>query len=95
MSHQNDGVIVFQFDKFLFDVLTGDGIKRRRRFISQDDLRANGQSAGQTQPLLLPNRKPGSRFVEPVFHLIVQVGLGEVVDHHLRQLSSFPDTPEF
>jgi len=79
MGHDHDGVILLQLHEPFLDVLARLGIEGRGRLVAQDDLRPDGQSPGQAQPLLLADGEAGSRVMEPPLHLFPQPGDLQVV----------------
>src|ERR1700730_19184866 len=62
-----------------------NGVERGTRLVEQKDLRIDGQSPGDAQPLLLTAGKRECRFVEVVFHLLPQSGAPETVLHQVAQ----------
>src|SRR5438874_13119038 len=70
MSHDHDRVIAFQESDEFFNFGGRDRIERGARLIHQHNLRLDGESACDAEPLLLATGKPVCAPLEPVFHLI-------------------------
>ena len=57
----------------------GDGVQRGGRFVHQDDLRLDGDGAGDAQALLLAAGQAQRAGVQPVLHLVPQRRLPQAV----------------
>ena len=70
VRHDDDRVVRLELVDQLLDALRGDRIERRRRLVHQQDLRLDGQRAGDAQPLLLAAGERQRRGVQPVLDLV-------------------------
>jgi hypothetical protein len=57
VGHDRDRVVGLQFVDQLLDLRGRDRVERRARLVEQDDLRLDGDGAGDAQALLLPARQ--------------------------------------
>src|SRR5262245_13060868 len=88
MSDDYDGILLFQLDNQLLDLLSCHGIKSRRRFIHQDDLGPDRQGARYAQPLLLASGQVHCRVLQPVFCLIPNSRGPKALFNSVRKLRS-------
>ena len=74
MGDDDDRIVGLEGHEALLDDAAGLRIEGGRRLVAQNDLRLDGQPAGQAEALLLADGKAGRRGVEPVLDLVPQAG---------------------
>ena len=85
VGDDDDGVAAAQLGDQVLDARRGPRIERRGRLVHEQDLRIDGQGAGDAQPLLLPAGKAQGVVVQPVLDLVPQAGaLQAGLDDRLR-----------
>ena len=85
VCHDCDGIILTQLLNEVFNSSRGNWIQRRARLVHEDNLRAHGNRAGNTKPLLLAAWQSCSRLIQPIFDLIPQSGFLQRCLYHLVQ----------
>ncbi len=58
VGDHNDGVVCFDVADQAFDAASGDRVERGCGFIAEQHFGLNGKRTCQTEPLLLPDRRP-------------------------------------
>ena len=70
VSHDNDGVVLFQLGDQLFDTPGGDRVQRGARLIKQQHFRADRDTAGNAQTLLLTTGERIPALVQFIFGFV-------------------------
>src|SRR5689334_22333401 len=70
VGDDRDAIIILQLGNQLLDALRRDWIERRGWLVEQQNLRANGNRAGDAQPLLLTARKAEPALPQLVFDFV-------------------------
>ena len=79
VSDDGDGGQILEVDKQLFDLCGADRIQRGTRLVQKQHFRFNGQSARDTQTLLLSAGKIVSGFMQLILHFLPQGGMTQTL----------------
>src|ERR671922_919146 len=85
VSHNDDRIAWLEPEDQFFDLLSCCRIERRAGLIHENDLRLVGESARETEPLLLPAGKSFGAIAQPIFDFVPQADLFQIALRILRR----------
>ena len=77
VGDDDDGVVPLQLGDQVLDDHRRYRVQRRAGLVHEQDLRLDGEAAGDAQPLLLAAGQAGAGLAEPVLDLVPQAGLAQ------------------
>ena len=87
----NDRVLAAQFGDQVLDAGRRPWIQGRARFVHQNDLRIDGDGAGNAEPLMLAAGQSQGRLAQPIFDFVPQRRAFETRFHHLVEHRAVTD----